>query len=519
MIRFPFIFKKLALFTLPCIGLWAVSIAQQPEKADASQTAIASSQDSAYFYQAHRGLNHKIYLSWSSNGTDWRDWFQVGNAETLTFSAPALAMFNNQAAIMHRGLDNRIYFAFWNGEKWKDWVRLDGPNKDAATPSAPAMISNNNGLIAAHRGFDNGIYLASTSNRIDWSGWTRLLGSDVTTPNTPAMVVFQKTVYITYRGFDNRIYITNWNGSTWQKPMPLVHGDIRTQSAPAVTVFKERLFVAHRGMDDRIYVTSFDGRSWNQVSRYGDDAFTPSSPAIAVFKEKLYLTRQTLDNRAMLTTSSDGVRWSNEVQTKYAFTPLDADGTQVPASPTNIAPFGVADFCLFGGYCERGSAYSAHSGVDYAIDSPANVHAICDGQVVSVASNSLAKTPENSVTIIRHNNCGGYATLYAYYGHIAPSVKKDQLVKKNGLIGTIAYWLKPNKERNDHLHFGLATALYPSGWGYPKIGISTTLICGAEDAKRRNGLEKLGWRNAKSFEESFNWWNLNVPVQKTNKCP
>ncbi len=127
-------------------------------------------------------------------------------------------------------------------------------------------------------------------------------------------------------------------------------------------------------------------------------------------------------------------------------------------------PYSTNANCLFGGICRGGGLPTKHTGIDYAVVAGSEVRAICDGVVV------FARTADpdpkvnniwNRFTIVKHENCGGYPVLYAYYGHIDPSVSVNQKVERGKPIGKIAIW--PN---NSHLHFSAATKYFNVGWGY-----------------------------------------------------
>jgi hypothetical protein len=116
--------------------------------------------------------------------------------------------------------------------------------------------------------------------------------------------------------------------------------------------------------------------------------------------------------------------------------------------------------CLFGTGCQGGG--SQHTGVDYFMDAGSNVRSICDGVVDYSSTNSAnLNTIWNSFVIIRYNNCGGYQTLYAYYGHLNSQVSAGQNVQRGQTIGNLQ-----DQGGNSHLHFGLATVKFNNGWGY-----------------------------------------------------
>jgi Peptidase family M23 len=116
--------------------------------------------------------------------------------------------------------------------------------------------------------------------------------------------------------------------------------------------------------------------------------------------------------------------------------------------------------CLFGTACQgRGSQ---HTGVDYFMDAGSNVRSICDGVVdYSSTNSSNLNTIWNSFVIIKYDNCGGYQSLYAYYGHLNSQVSAGQNVQRGQSIGNIQ-----DQGGNSHLHFGLATVKFNNWWGY-----------------------------------------------------
>lgn len=116
--------------------------------------------------------------------------------------------------------------------------------------------------------------------------------------------------------------------------------------------------------------------------------------------------------------------------------------------------------CLFGGSCDGSGT---HVGVDYMVSAGTNVRSICDGEVKLSKPNSTFI--RDRFTIIEHKNCGGYNTLFAYYGHINSRVSTGTQVSQGQVIGTIGEWIT-NRGDNSHLHLGLSTKWFSSGWGY-----------------------------------------------------
>jgi murein DD-endopeptidase MepM/ murein hydrolase activator NlpD len=138
--------------------------------------------------------------------------------------------------------------------------------------------------------------------------------------------------------------------------------------------------------------------------------------------------------------------------------------------------------CMMGGSCAGGSA-SQHNGVDYFVGAGSEVRATCDGEVVHAYSKYTGIW--DRFTVIKHTNCGGYQTVYGYYGHINPSVSPGQTVRKGQAIGSVASW-----PGNDHLHFSLKTNYVANGWGY---------------SSKYTNLGNDGWIDPESFRRNFNW--------------
>jgi hypothetical protein len=116
--------------------------------------------------------------------------------------------------------------------------------------------------------------------------------------------------------------------------------------------------------------------------------------------------------------------------------------------------------CYFGGVCD--GTPGGHTGVDYQASVGTAVQAICDGTVKISRTETSTPNVRNRFTIIEHPNCAGYQVLYGYYGHINASVRVNQQVRKGDVIGYVASYGR----NNNHLHFGVATTYFTSGWGY-----------------------------------------------------
>lgn len=116
--------------------------------------------------------------------------------------------------------------------------------------------------------------------------------------------------------------------------------------------------------------------------------------------------------------------------------------------------------CSFGGVCD--GTRGGHTGVDFRAYVGTEVRAICDGRAKEARTQGTTSDVRNRFTILEHSNCGGYQTLYGYYGHINSVLRPNQQVRKGEVIGYVASY----GNNNDHLHFGAATKYFTSGWGY-----------------------------------------------------
>jgi Peptidase family M23 len=170
--------------------------------------------------------------------------------------------------------------------------------------------------------------------------------------------------------------------------------------------------------------------------------------------------------------------WSGGGQSPVQVSQPSQNSSQPNAPLTSLNP-AVSD-CHLGGACyfRKSNPSVKHTGVDYFINAGSNVSAICDGVVQLSQTNS--NDSWNSFLIIRHNNCGGYESIYAYYGHLDSQVSNGQSVKKGQTVGTIQ-----NNGGNSHLHLGLATVYFSGDWGYQYGNLSANGWIDPDDFARK----------------------------------
>ena len=288
------------------------------------QSQIAAASVNGRLYQSHRGFDNSIYTRSSTDGVNWTGWQQSGGG---TPSAPSLAALNGRLYQSHRGFNNNIYTrSSTDGVNWTNWTWAEsiiplGGNVvlenqyGATTKSAPALVAFQGKLYQSYQGTDDRIYLSTSTDGFTWTrsksanDYTRM---NTTTYSAPTLAVYNGKIYESYRGTDNKIYTAsssdgvNWSGWTQQ--------DGITPSAPTLSSIEygsnRGLYQSHRGFDNKIYTRkSQNGINWTNWTESGGQ--TPTAPSLASFNNRLYQTHQGLDNNIYTRSSNDGVNWTN----------------------------------------------------------------------------------------------------------------------------------------------------------------------------------------------------------------
>lgn len=168
--------------------------------------------------------------------------------------------------------------------------------------------------------------------------------------------------------------------------------------------------------------------------------------------------------------------------------------------------------CLFGGYCARDRRTKAHSGIDLTAAAGTPVYALCDGKVEY--SRSAHSDIWSRFTIVRHPTCAGQDVVWVYYGHvdplrsewkICPDDGKRMCVDAGQRIGTVAQWTTEAGD-NSHLHLGLATVLFRSGWGYFTAEALTSSDCTESSVNTRlAALSAGGWLDPALVAAVWDW--------------
>lgn len=139
--------------------------------------------------------------------------------------------------------------------------------------------------------------------------------------------------------------------------------------------------------------------------------------------------------------------------------------------------------CVYGGYCNGTSTKTAYNGVTYMTDVGSPIYAVCDGTV------KKAQRADRFI-VIDHSNCGGFASLFAYYGNIDLSIfKAGSMVTAGQQIGTVA-----KSKNGGALHLSFNKSYVTSSLAYTPIGKTTLKDCTqASVTQRRTALDAKGY--------------------------
>ncbi len=139
--------------------------------------------------------------------------------------------------------------------------------------------------------------------------------------------------------------------------------------------------------------------------------------------------------------------------------------------------------CVYGGYCNGTSTKTAYNGITYMTDVGSPVYAVCDGTVKKAQR-------ADRFMVIDHSNCGGFASLFAYYGNIDLGIfKTGSTVKAGDQIGTVA-----KSKNGGALHLSFNKSYVTSSLAYTPIGKTTLKDCTQESVtQRRTALDAKGY--------------------------
>lgn len=193
-----------------------------------------------------------------------------------TDSAPTLVSNGTTLGLFVRGLDNRVYYRFYNGS-WGQWLSVP----TGTTCDSPSAVMCGNNLQIVVRGMD-GSSLWNTIVSCDGAvvrGWSLLSGA---TPSTPVLECSNAdSLCLIVRGMDNAIYYQNYTGSidSWGDWSAFPTGT--TIDGPGATVIGNMLCTVVRGSDgNTLWCGSLDLSTSNFLGWTLLDGATPSAPTL-----------------------------------------------------------------------------------------------------------------------------------------------------------------------------------------------------------------------------------------------
>jgi len=226
--------------------------------------------------------NYSLWHGWI-NLTDgsFSGWTMLSGA---TESAPTLVQYGSRLILIVRGLNNRIYYRFYDctSDEWEGWTDLPG----GATCNSPAATMLNDELHIVALGFSSTDGYGNYSlwhGRLNlttgvFSGWTSLSGATASAPKLVASKTSNRTCLV-IRGFSNQIYCNAWNCTSWLGLTALPSG--ATYDSPAATILDDELHVVVRGIDGNslwhyyMDLTIGGHSGWMRIS-----GATPSAPTL-----------------------------------------------------------------------------------------------------------------------------------------------------------------------------------------------------------------------------------------------
>ena len=171
-----------------------------------------------------------------------------------------------------------------------------------------------------------------------------------------------------------------------------------------------------------------------------------------------------------------------------------------------LLPYGNPNFTS--GY--KTTSRPNHQGLDYGVNADSPVINTQDGKVVAIYKNFGGPFPDGNGDAVVVQYTDGFKGVY---GHIIPSVKVGDSVKKGNMIGKVKYWPngRGNKD-NTHLHYERITPngqhVNPSGYvnslEAPKTNISRESLIPLSGDLKGLKLEVLGGGKGGGRNLSYN---------------
>jgi hypothetical protein len=161
--------------------------------------------------------------------------------QLLTTASPAVASDGTNRYIAWMGLNNKVYFAVFNGTSWIDHQIVGGSGWTAETSAAPALAYvSGTAVWLAWKGVSGNDIWYSIWNGTSWSTQQTVSGSGwaAGTNSPPALVNFFGTVYVMWEGdgSTSSIWYSYYSGGAWsaQETVSGSGWTAETNAAPSV---------------------------------------------------------------------------------------------------------------------------------------------------------------------------------------------------------------------------------------------------------------------------------------------
>ena len=255
-------------------------------------------------YLFMKGIDQKIYVNSTSDGTIWSNWSEVPGGQTTDVAPAAVRTAGINPIppgpdldLFVKGVDQKIYVNHFNGTTWGGWNEVHGGG--TTTASLTGAIYGGPEFVFM-KGIDQKIYV--NGGLAGFGGWSEVPGHGATTAGL-SVVYAGPSLYLFMKGLDQKIYMNvkptgedNWGG--WSE----VPGNGQTDAAPAVVAVPDggpgmNLFA--KGIQDQaVHINSTkDGFTWSGWSVDPGGGITDAALTGAYFSGHVYLFRKGIDQK------------------------------------------------------------------------------------------------------------------------------------------------------------------------------------------------------------------------------
>lgn len=159
------------------------------------------------------GTNSCLYHKWW-DGSGWNGWEPLKLKDRMdweksstTIYAPTAIASENRIDLFAVGIDNHIYQAWWDGEEWIGWEKVDGPCIQGIAVTSREKNLDLFTIGTDIEGTDNHLY-HSVWDSSNWGNWENLGGACI---SAPAVVTRDTNKLDTFViGTRNAIYQKSW---------------------------------------------------------------------------------------------------------------------------------------------------------------------------------------------------------------------------------------------------------------------------------------------------------------------